>query len=152
MPGVWDNVVLTKTVAGVSTQVTIGVTRDVENITKLLTLIKIPITKVNQEAGTPTDTRSVDLLRVEQRITINGHLVTALGSGDTSSNASDKKRDLKNIILAGGVISMTYENTSFNINIDKAEIVRNSFDGVEPTSGESGFDVMLSCIRTEDAL
>jgi len=149
-----DNVVLSKN----GLTVTIATTPDdEENLTKSLITFNPPKSFDNQPTDTndadygPNATKIIDILnKVEQRITVNGFLVSYLGDSDTNNDAIDKKADLKNIFLGGGVVSMTYEGSTFNMNMDKLSIKRVNTDGNMAPNGVMEFSVKFTAIRGED--
>lgn len=125
---------------------------DEENLTKNLTLITVPVSTQAQSTGsTASTTKILDLLmKCERRITIKGYLITGTVSGDTSSTASGRKEDLKTIFLAGGVCSMTYESSTFNVNMEKLSIKREPTDAITIADGEVEFSVQLTLVRGDN--
>ena len=133
---------------------------DEENLTKSLILVPVPTPTDAQETDPtnpnygPNDTLIIDILnKVEQRITIDGWLTTGVrtvAEGDSSESAEGKKADLKNIFLGGGAISMTYESTTFDINMDKLSIKRMETEGLTAPNGVAGFSVKFTAIRGDD--
>ena len=114
---------------------------DEENVTKSLIPIPSPKSTKSQERDTtsddygPKDTKYVDILnKVEDRITVDGALVNGTISGDSSTTALNRKKDLIKIVKGGGVFNMTYEGETFLVNIDKLS-VRNT-SGTVTTSDE----------------
>jgi hypothetical protein len=149
-----DNVILSKNnlVVTIDTEPT-----DEENLTKTITIISEPKSTGEQESNPasgdygPNTTKILDLLsKVEQRITIDGFLSNGTVSGDTSSTAVGRKADLKNIFLGGGEISMTYEGSTFTVNMDKLSIRRVPVDNNTGIDGVVEFSVKFTCIRGED--
>lgn len=147
--GFWDqDIVLTKN----NLQVTVGVVKDEEDIQK--TLVKLTPAKSSAKWETdtlsptygPNSTLIIDLLRLFRVITINGVVATGLGNGDTSTNASDKIKDFRNMIFAGGTMNMTYEGETLEVNIEKFKKVKTMKEGVEPSDGEEGFEVTFAAI------
>lgn len=130
---------------------------DEENLTKGLKFITPPKSTGKQE----TDPDSADyganptkildiLMKAEQRITVDGFLSTGIGTSDTHDAAQDKKSDLKKIFLGGGVMSMIYEGSTFDVNMDKLSIKRIATDGQAANTGEAEFSVKFTAIRGED--
>jgi len=102
---------------------------DEENITKSLIPIPSPKSTASQEGDTssgdygPNDTKYVDILnKAEDRITVDGALVNGTISGDSSTTALNRKKDLIKIVKGGGVFNMTYEGETFLVNIDKLSV------------------------------
>lgn len=134
-----------------SKTVTIHTFSDEENLEKNNKLITPPQASGNWNSG-PKTTKIIDLLRIEKRITFDGHLVTGTVSGDSSSTAQGRKDDLKTIFESGGVIGMAYEGTSFAVNFEKVNIKRVIGDGDHTVlaDGETGFTVKITVVRGED--
>lgn len=146
-----DNIILTKN----GLIVTVGTSSDEETLMKSLTIKTYPKTTFETDPASPdygpNDTKILDLLlNVERRITIRGFLATGLATGDTSNAAQDKKSDLKNIFLGGGIATMTYEGGSFTVGMEKLLIKRVSTDGQTPQEGEAEFIVTITAIRGEN--
>jgi len=134
-----------------STQVTITTSGDEENLTKSLILITPPKSTDNQSIASDSVTKIIDLLmKAEQRITIDGFLCYNADASDTHSTAAGKKSDLKSMFRAGGVLSMTYEGDTFNVNSDKLSIKRIVTDGQAAAVGEAEFSVKMTMVRGED--
>jgi hypothetical protein len=143
--------------------VTISTDVDTENLTKTINIILPPQSSANWEQGKKTTTL-IDLQRIEERVTIDGFLVTDqgtsaafdVGDGDGSQSyiesrtASDKKTDLKGMFTAGGTVWMTYEGSTFEANMDKLEIRSDNKDGAEPGSGEIGFSIRFTAVKGSD--
>jgi hypothetical protein len=88
--------------------------RVVESITKKLVNIT-PAQSTANWANGPKDTKIVDLLRIEQRYDVSGSI------------ASADKQALKNMVLAGGVISMDWDGeTDILINVDKLDVTKSA--------------------------
>ena len=138
--------------------VTVGNTpNDEENLTKALTNITIPRSTAQQQDNSGANTTQVlDLLmKAEQRITIKGFLFNGTVSGDSSTTASGRKSDLKEIFLAGGTFSMTYEGSTFSANSDKLSIARiptahDSSGNSVVSDGEAEFSIQMTMVRGED--
>jgi hypothetical protein len=151
----FTNLIITKlTSPGTTKQVTIPIERDVENITKSVTVIPFP--KSTKEypvnGGTGNITKIIDLLKIEERLTINGYLVSGTYTSDSSTTSQGRKSDLKLISKAGGVVSITYEGETFNAAIDKVDIERVTSDGIEVNDNEAGYSVIITFVRGEDLL
>lgn len=98
--------------------VTVHVTQVEEIFNKALTAVTPPQSSANWASG-PKDTKIVDLLRVEQRFSVNGYIESA------------DKANLKALFKAGGVFNMTWDGESFNINMDKLSITKGSRQGMQ---------------------
>jgi hypothetical protein len=139
-----ENIILSKS----GTQVTIHTFNDEENFEKETEKITPPQSSGNWASG-PKDTKIVDLLRIEKRITFDGYLAAGTVSGDSSSTVAGKKTDLKTIHESGGVVNMTYEGSTFTVNFEKMNIRRVIGDGDHTVlkDGEVGFEVKMTVIR-----
>lgn len=149
-----DNIILKKD--GLTVTIATDPT-DEENLTKGLILINPPKGTGTQESNPsdpdygPNTTRIIDLLsKVEQRMTIDGSLVTGMSAGDSSNTARGKKSDLKKIFLGGGTITLTYEGSDITINMDKLSIKRLDTGGQYDRDELAEFSIKLTCIRGED--
>lgn len=163
----WQNVVIRYNNSAVTSahlkQVTIATERDEENLNKNLILVDFPTATSNKADG-KKDTKAMDLLRIQERVTIDGSLVTGLGTSGSfdvgyglgsatyteQTNASDKKTDLKAIFKGGGVEYMTYEGTTYRVHLEKISIQSENKEGYEPNDSEVGFSVKLTAIKADD--
>jgi len=98
-------------------------------LTKALQTIPVPKSTKNQESDTSdpnygnNDLKIIDILnKVEERVSIDGSLINGTISGDSSTTAIGRKRDLIKIVKGGGIFNMTYEGETFTINIDNLSI------------------------------
>ena len=130
---------------------------DEENVTKNLIPIPVPKTTANQEGDTesadygPNDVKFVDILnKAENRITIDGSLVNGVISGDSSTTALGRKKDLIKIVNGGGVFNMTYEGNTFTINIDKLSIRNTSGTVPETDTFVQQYTVKFTAIKGVD--
>ena len=130
---------------------------DEENLTKNLQLITPPKSTDQMEKDTTSSdyganlTMVLDILnKVEQRITINGWLVTGIGDSDSSNDAEGKKADLKKIFLGGGAFNMLYEEAVFTVNSDKLSVKRINTDGFQAPDGVAEFEVTITMVRGEN--
>jgi len=140
-----SNIIVSKYVpqTDATVTVTIDTTRDTENLQNALVFFTPPASSKEQTSGvSKKDTKLIDLLRIEERITVDGILST-----DTVTTASQKKANLKQIFKAGGVFNMTYEGETFTAIMERIEFDRNHMDGSEPGIGESGFMVKFTALR-----
>src|SRR3990167_725937 len=108
-------------------------TEEVENnYTKQLRLIKAPTTTQNYSAG-PKETLILDLLQVEDRFTVRGHI-------DESDFAN-----LRSLLTKGGVFNLTYGDIgTFTVNSDKFSIRRTS------RREDDHMDVVVSLVKGKD--
>jgi len=138
-----SNIVISKTIAGTSYQVTIFTTNVEEIIAKSLTSFTPPQSTAKQTGSSPgdadfgpKDTWIVDLLMVTRRFNIDGYIATevdvSFSSGDTpgTQNAQTKRDNLVYILQDGGTFTMTYDgaksrdnNNTFIVNCEKISIV-----------------------------
>lgn len=165
----WQNVVLryknpknTGSSANLK-QVTIATERDEENLNKNLILVDFPTSTKGWEDG-KKDSKAVDLLRIQERVTIDGFLVTGVGTSGSfdvddgdgpktyteQNNTTQKKSDLKLIFKAGGFEWMTYEGSTFKVHLEKISIVSENKEGYEPNDSEIGFSVKLTAVKATD--
>ena len=138
----WTNITLTKS----GTSVVIQVTNEEHVLNKMLTKINVPQTKQLWGLG-PNPTRILDLLRIEERLNVDGMLIT-----DAVNNSSAKRDNLISIFKAGGVITMTYEGSSITGNMDKLSVKKDMFDGGEPNYEEVGYSVKFTFIKGDDMI
>jgi hypothetical protein len=94
---------------GGANELTVYTTKVKESLTKKLTVIIPPQSSVNWASG-PKTTKIVDLQKIEERFTVDGHI------------DSTNKNKIKNIFKAGGTCAMSWESESFVVNLDKLEI------------------------------
>ena len=146
------NITFRKTVAGVDTIVTLGLTAEEYNIVKTLTQINPPKTKQKQSDGSgPKDTKILDLLRIKETFEITGFLFEGsftdsdVGVADTSSTAKDRKTNLKSIVLAGQSFTIYYDGDTYNVNCEKVNFKR-IFKESALVDGDAGYDVKLSLV------
>ncbi|MBU0791905.1 MAG: hypothetical protein KKC55_15765 [Gammaproteobacteria bacterium] len=140
-----SNIVLSKTIAGTSYQVTIFTTRVEENLTKALTVFTPPTSTANQDKDPeasdfePT-TYIIDLLmKWEYRITVDGYIADetlpaaapdTYSSGDApgTQTAQTKRTNLRKIFTAGGTFSLVYDGVTYTMDMDKLSITDDSAD------------------------
>jgi len=140
-----SNIVLSKTIAGTSYQVTIFTTRVEENLTKALTVFTPPTPTAGQVKD-PGDsdfepiTYIIDLLlKWEHRITVDGYIADetlptatpdTYSSGDTpgTQTAQVKRTNLKAIFTSGGTFSITYDSVTYKMDMDKLSIMDDPAD------------------------
>jgi len=128
------------TIANATYSVTIDVLRDEEIITKKLAKITPPTSTNNYSAGSK-DTKMVDLLQIETRISIDGILST-----DSTSTSSKKRNDLRKLLKAGGVLAVIYEDEGITANFEKLQIDKIVADGTEPSANEAGYTVKFTLL------
>src|SRR3990167_10832370 len=137
-----SNIVLSKD----GTQVTLSTTMDEEILTKVVVSITYPNSKANWGSGAK-DVKLLDLQRIERKISVEGWLANGFGSGDTNSNATDKKTNLRTIFKSGGTISMTYEGSTFTGIMDKLAIKRVADDSESNPPDKGEYFVKFSIIE-----
>ena len=131
---------------------------DEENLTKGLIIIPSLTSTGNWITDTDSEDygenvrKVLDLLKnAEQRIGIDGFLNNGkLNASESKTTALEKKKALKKMFLAGGVMKLTYEGDSFNINMDKLSIKRIASDNNETDDDVAIYSVKFTAIRAED--
>lgn len=122
-----DNITLDKNGSNSITIYTV----ECEDITnKLVKVIKPGQSSSNWGSG-PKENRIVDLLRIEQRFKVTGHI-----------DYADKAK-LKAIQRAGGTAVMEWDSEDFDINIDKCVIKKGKRD-------DDSWDIDFTCVTGED--
>ena len=119
-----DNVILDK---GGSNPVTVYVVVAEQIFNKTLTTITPPTSTANKAAG-PKSTKIVDLLRIEERFAITGHI----NEVDVSAAIS--------IFKAGGTFTMEYDSEDITVNIEKFNIRKDKRE-------DDHREVIFTCIR-----
>ena len=119
-----SNVILDK---GGSNTVTILTVIAEHIINKTLTSITPPTSTANKAAG-PKATKIVDLLRIEERFAITGHI--------TESDVSA----IQSLFKAGGTFTMEYDGSDLTVNIQKLTIRKAKRE-------DDHRDVMFTCIK-----
>lgn len=108
------------------TTVTVITIEDEENLTKQLILLTPPTNTASQDPTIQDNSFStliLDLLmNAEKRLTVDGYLINGTIAGDTSTTAADRKTNLKDMFLNGGVFEVTYEGSTTTYNMDKLSI------------------------------
>ena len=123
---------------GTSNEVTIQSIAIDENITKLLTLIKPPQTTANRTDG-PKTNRVVDLLRIEERFEVTGHV-----------EYTDRAK-IRAIIKAGGSFTLDMYGEQYTVNSDRMQIsFKPSDSDTSNTVEDFQFDVKISFVAGED--
>ena len=135
------------------TQVTITTTGDEENLTKSLIIITAPKSDDSKDITEGENLAIIiDLLmKAERRITVDGYLCYNADVSDTHSTAAGKKADLKSLFFSGDLISMTYEEETFDVNSDKLSIKRIVTDGQAAAVGEAEFSVKMTMVRGQSS-
>lgn len=147
-----SQIVLTKTKSGLTKTVTL-MTRDTEeNWTKSLILITAPIADLAQDMATgASDTLMVDILmKAEHRFTVDGYLINATISGDSSTTAKGRKNDIQSMFFAGGSMTLTYDGDEYKVNSDKISV---KFVGHDVPTGQQDvaiYDVKLTLVKGVD--
>lgn len=129
----------------VSTNITVGVgdTNEVtiysvkldENITKKLTVIAPPQSTSNRADG-PKPVKIVDLLRLEERISVSGHI-----------DASNRTK-LKNLMRSGGSKTWSIYGESVSVNMEKLKVSTLSRDQADVD--DDLLDVTVDGVKGED--
>ncbi len=103
--------------------------RPTKNYTKKLTNITPPQSTGNWSNG-PKDTKILDLLRIEMRITVNGYV---------DSTSEDK---IENLFEQGGTFQMTWidGSTTYTVNMEKLEI------GEKKIEEQDEIGVIFTCV------
>jgi len=144
-----DNIKITASVSGVSTVVTIDTTKMEQVLNNALTVLSFP--SMPQEGDTPKETKIIDLLRIERRYNVDGHITYGKPSGDSSTTAKDRKDDLIAIFDANGIFTFTWEGSDKTGIMDKLTMNKVFSDGLDPANdGEVGYDVKFTIIEGED--
>ena len=146
-----DNIKLTK----LGTSVVIATEGDEENYTKKLFYQTEPNPTAGQDQSSlvsnANTTKILDILsKAERRITIDGYLCQGAIDSETHSAPSDKKTALRNMFFNAGVMTMTYEGSSVNINMDKLSVKRILTDAATLSDGEAEFSVKFTAVIGEN--
>lgn len=99
--------------SGGGNQVTIYTESCEKVYSKKLVAVTAPQSTANWESG-PKDTKIVDLLRIEVRFTVRGHV-----------DSTDETK-LENLMEKGGIFKMTWKSEDFNINFEKIAITNDN--------------------------
>jgi len=120
-----------------------------ENYTNPVKVIAIPTT-----GDSPETPISINLNRIEDRFTINGYISYGqLGTGankDTWTTAKAKKDGFKSLINQGTTITMTYEEDSYVVSVDKYQITKSAKDNNDSEDGEIVYEVTITCVVTSE--
>jgi len=142
-------------------KVTLDATNMSKNIVKSLQNNTIPKSTKKQDTDPtssnfgPSDTMIVDLLRTEIRYTMDGVISQGKSTNDTHADVEDRKDDLENMSLAGGIVTFNYDNeTGVTGNIEKITIRKiindgqdNDETGLTYLDGEAGYTVKITLIK-----
>lgn len=140
----YDNIKFTKG----SDVVYIGTIQIEENIINALKVITLPT-----EDDEPEEVQILNLNRVEDRYTITGLINNGkLDATETETTARAKKELLKTMFAKGSVSIMTYEDTDYNISVEKFNIKYKSYDGSDSVDGESVYSIIITCVVGGDVL
>jgi hypothetical protein len=156
-----NNVTLTKTLGSTSTQLTIDTTNMSKSFVKQLQSITPAKATGQQETDPlnsgfgPNDTIIVDLLRLEIRYSIDGYISQGSYTSDTHSDVEDRKNDLENMFLSGGVVTFDYDDEAgVTGNIEKLEITKmftdgqdNSVTGLNFEDDEVGYKIKMTIVK-----
>lgn len=126
-----NNIVLDK--SGTN-QITVYTTIVEEVLNKKLTNITPPTSTANKDSG-PKPTKIVDLLRIEQRFTFDGKIL------------STDRTKLRNVFNAGGTVTLEYAGSDYEVNIEKLSIKEEPEDA--GTSNPDYYLIKFTCIVGE---
>ena len=159
-----ENIQIQKTL-DVLTKVTIDATHLAKDFTKILQKIPYPVTDKKQDKDPasssfgPNDVGIIDMLRVEQRYEIDGTISQGKNvTTDTHEDVEDRKDDLENMYLAGGVVTFNYDDESGVTGaIEKLKITKSITDGQDNDEtglafldSEVGYVVKMTIIKGVD--
>lgn len=117
----------------------------------ILNPVKVITTPTDGDA--PSGSKILNLNRVEDRFTITGSLVYGkLDETETKTSAKDKKDLLKVMFAKGSVVVFNYEDTDYDVAIDKFNIKDKSADNTDSVDGEVVYDLIISCVTGEDII
>jgi hypothetical protein len=149
-----DDFIITNTSPSVT--LTIATTDITENWTKALIVVPYPKSEGQQDKVDPANNYQVKILdilgKMERRVTVSGHLSTGYGTGNTSTNATDKADELRKLFMKGGLVTITYYGAISGTlaGIDKMEIKKVANDVPDNTDGVVEFDINMSFIIGEN--
>ena len=158
-----DNITFEKTLSGSTVKVTMDTTRMDKDFVKALEIITIPKSTGKQTKTTtasnfgPTPTKLMDLLQMQTRYDVEGTISQGAQAGDTHANVKDRKNDLENMNLAGGVLTFNYDDeTGVTGNIEKLKITKVFTDGQDNdgtntfNTNEVGYRIKMTIIKGVD--
>jgi len=114
--------------------ITIHTDRVEELFNKKLTVVTAPTSSANFSAG-PKDPGIVDLLKVERRFRVVGHV--DIGADHT---------ELKAIFNAGGVVTMIYAGETLTVNFEKLQITEVGEDSNQTNTPRLDYPAEFTCI------
>ena len=128
------------------TVIYIDTTNVKENFTNSVKVITTPSTE-----DSPNTSKLINLNKVEKRITVTGTLSHGQYSGETYTDAKDKKEGLKTIFGKGNVVVLTYEGIDYDVAVDKYEMDYKVKDEGSANPEEVViYDVIISAVIGED--
>lgn len=140
----YDNIKFTKG----TDIVYIGAYNVEENIINTIKVITTPTTDT-----TPDISKILNLNRVEDRYTINGAITYGkLDVSETMTTGRDKKELLKTMFSKGSVVVLRYEDTDYNVAVEKFNIKYRAKDGSDSVDGEIVYDVIITCVVGGDVV
>ena len=150
-----DNITFEKTLNGATVKVTMDTTRMDKDFVKALEMNTIPKSTDAQTKTTtasnfgPNPTRVMDLLQLQIRYDVEGTISQGAQAGDTHADVDDRKNDLENMNLAGGVLTFNYDNeTGVTGNIEKLKITKVFTDGTTTfNTNEVGYKIKMTIIK-----
>lgn len=153
-----NEITISKSLSGTTYKVTLGTVRMDKSFNKDVNYVKFPKATGSQVKNPadplfgPTPIKSIDLLKIEQRYSIEGWIVEGGYTGDTSTGMTDAKNNLENMFLAGGVVTFNYDDeTDVTGALERMQIEKRLDDN--PTShntGETNYFVKLTIVKSID--
>ena len=126
----------------------LSTTKIEENYTNPIKVYTYPTT-----TETPNVSKVLNLNKMEDRFTLTGHLSYGkLDATETVTSAKDKKDLLKTMVAKGSVVILTYEETDYNVTVDKYQITDQAIDSSDDVDGEIVYDVTITCIVSGDLI
>ena len=157
-----NNIQLQKELGSSTVKVTIDSTGLAKDFVKILQKVTIPKATGSQDNDPtsasfgPNDTKIVDLLRMEIRYEIDGTISQGKNvATDSNTDVEDRKDDLENMYLAGGVVTFDYDNeTGITGVMEKLKITKlftdgqdNDETGLTFLDGEAGYRVKTTIVK-----
>jgi len=119
-----------------------------ENYTNPVKVFTYPTTE-----DSPVISAVLNLNKLEDRFTLTGHLSYGkLNASETKTSAKDKKDLLKVMVAKGSVVVMNYENTDYNVTVDKYQITDKASDNSDSVDEEIVYDVTITCVVSSDLI
>ena len=154
MANIDTNITFRKTINGVDTIVTLGLTAFKESIMKKIASKLTPPQSSSNYGDGPKDTKILYLLQIETAFVVDCEIIESLQPDsaysltDTNSTAINKLIDLKNILTAGGNFTIYVKGTSYSVNLDgKCDIDDVFNDKQTSTTDEIAFTVKMTLLK-----